>query len=121
MKPLFTFLCLFLFTQTAFAFKCTKWTQTRSTTCVFAGQSSNVWERQCENPCGWRDFGPHCDVERLCHPQDPNLFSSSCSEWTKLSGTTCRNPNTGDWEQKWERACQTGLATSWCSDEDPNN
>lgn len=100
---------------------CSKWQKQRSMTCVYAGDAAHVWSRQCENPCHWRNYGPSCDIERLCLDEDPNDLVSECSVWKKESGITCNNPATGRWEQKWTRACQTGLRTSWCSDEDPND
>lgn len=105
--------------------KCTEWTKTRGVSCIYAGRSANVYERQCENYC-WRgrhnqgNWGPDCDRQRVCHFNDPDTFQDVCSEWIKQSGTSCRNPNTGDWEQKWVRACTVGLREDWCSDSNPN-
>lgn len=100
---------------------CTEWSRISGLSCVFNGYSVDVWQRQCENPCGWRNYGPHCDLEQFCHSEDPKTLETSCTRWTKESGVTCQNPNTGDWEQKWGRACQNGLVTSWCSDIDPED
>jgi hypothetical protein len=121
MKVLFILVSLISF-HSAFAedYFCTKWTRQSSVTCTFAGRSVSVWARQCENPCNWNNHDPSCDIDRLCHNENPNEFESACSEWSKESSVTCNNPNTGRWEQKWVRACQKGLATIWCSDEDPN-
>lgn len=106
--------------------KCTEWTQTRGVSCIFAHKSANVYERQCENNC-WRNartnrgnWGPHCDRERVCHFDNPETFQSVCSDWTKVSSVSCRNPNTGDWEQQWKRACTVGLKETWCSDRYPS-
>ncbi len=116
---LFTLLTL---TQSLFAsdYYCQKWGKAPSVTCVFAGRSADVWERQCENPCNYRNFDPSCDMERVCLNEDPNLLTTACSAWKKESSMTCLNRSTARWEQKWVRVCQIGLATTWCSDEDPN-
>lgn len=100
---------------------CSEWTRTPGNTCIFAGSNVQVWQRQCENPCGWRDHGPGCDLVSFCHEEDPNTLETSCTAWTRERGMTCFNPSTNNWEQKWIRACQVGLATTWCSEEDPNN
>ncbi len=106
---------------------CTSWTQTSGVSCIFAGNSGNLWERQCENTCaigrhgsGW---GSQCEAETICMPADsnPNQLSRACTDWTAEDGVTCRNPNTGNWEQHWVRSCQVGFSTTWCSDENPNN
>ena len=101
---------------------CTEWTRRDSTTCIFAGKDGDVWERQCENPCHFREYGK-CDVEIICltPKEDPNHLTSMCTDWVLQRGTLCRNPNTDRLEKKWERACQKRLATTWCSNENPNN
>jgi hypothetical protein len=99
---------------------CTEWTLLSSYSCVFAGRSSALWARQCENVCQFRDYGPHCDLDRIWSLDDPNKLSRPCSKWVKEFGMSCSNPNTGRFEQKWVRVCQIGLATTWCSDQDPN-
>jgi hypothetical protein len=98
---------------------CTEWTAQRHVSCVFMGNSATSWERQCENPCGWRDWGPHCQAETICMKGDPNELETPCTKWERYSGETCYNPGSGKWEQKWGRACQVGLRTTWCSDERP--
>jgi hypothetical protein len=115
-------IALMFFSTSTFAqsYFCTEWTQLRSYSCIFAGRSAAVWARQCENVCQFRDYGPHCDLDRICSFEDPNQLSRPCTEWVKDYGTSCANPNTGRFEQKWVRACQIGLATTWCSDKNPN-
>lgn len=118
-----TLMISMLFVSSAFAqnYYCTEWTKQRSVSCVYAGRSADVWQRQCENPCRInREYGPHCDLERICVDVNPNELSTPCSPWVKESSTSCPNPNTGSFEQKWVRACQIGLATTWCSDKNPN-
>lgn len=115
----FVFFAL-LVAGTAFASNCTDWTRTSGVNCLFAGRTVDLWVRQCENPCGRRNYGAHCDLEDFCHNENPNFLETTCSEWTKEPGVTCRNPNTGDWEQRWTRSCQRGLETTWCSDTNPN-
>ncbi len=116
---LFTLLIL---GQFAFAeeFFCTKWGRQQNLACVMAGRNADVWYRQCENPCTIYNYGPKCDLERMCSDVDPNELGQSCTPWKRESMSSCANPATGRWEQKWVRSCQVGLATSWCSDEDPN-
>lgn len=99
---------------------CSEWTRTSGATCTFAGDSAQVWQRQCENPCGLSAYGLGCDLVRFCHNEDPNILGNSCTKWSREPGTSCYSPNTNNWEQKWVRACQTGIATTWCSDEGPN-
>lgn len=101
-------------------FYCSDWAEQGNLTCIHAGRSAKVWARQCENPCDFRNYGPHCDLDRMCLNENPNDLTTVCSRWVKESGMTCHNPNTGRWEQKWVRACQRGLAMTWCSDKDPN-
>lgn len=122
MLKAFLAVILFTFTNVSFSqdYHCTSWSKRQGVSCIFAGNSASFWARQCENPCGWRNFGPHCDIERLCLDENPNRLAESCSAWKKERGVTCQNPATGDWEQKWVRGCQIGLATTWCSDENPN-
>lgn len=100
---------------------CTKWTKQNGVSCIFGGDRGSVWARQCENPCHYRNVGPHCDIEKVCSNVNPDTFENGCSRWVKERGVTCHNPSTGRWEQKWVRACEIGLATTWCSDEDPNH
>jgi hypothetical protein len=113
------------FVASASDYKCSEWTKRAGVSCVFAGSSADSWERQCENSC-WRgryglgNWGPECDLERVCSPEDPRKFQSVCSEWIEDASVTCRNPSTGDWEQKWARVCTVGVKETWCSDEDPN-
>lgn len=118
----FIFVSLFLFSAAQADRSCTDWTQTKSVSCIFAGSFANLWQRQCLNPCGFRHGSNDCDNESICvDPKtNPNNLSSHCTDWSKESSVTCLNPNTGDWEQKWVRACQTGVATSWCSDNKPD-
>lgn len=124
-----SFILVFLFSVSALAesHKCTEWTRTSGVSCVFAGSSASVYERQCENPCfrlprnRGGNWGPDCQKERVCSDKDPRNFTSVCSEWVRVSGVTCRNPNTGDWEDQWKRVCTVGLKERWCSDEDPND
>lgn len=124
MKRLFlvSLFVLLSISQSVFAneYRCQKWGKASGITCVFAGRNANVWERQCENPCTIRNFDPKCDLERICLDENPNELTSVCSEWKEESSMTCLNRSSGRWEQKWVRACQVGLATSWCSDENPN-
>lgn len=117
------FFFLMLVTSSALAqnYYCTEWTRQSGYSCVFAGRNAQVWGRQCENPCHYRNYGPQCDLVKLCFDKNPNDFVSGCSDWVKDSGVTCHNPSTGRWEQKWARVCDTGLGTTWCSDENPNN
>lgn len=116
---------LIAFTASASDYKCSDWARKSGVTCIFAGSSADVWERQCENNC-WRgrygrgNWGPNCDMERVCSPESPKTFQSVCSEWVEHSSVSCRNPSTGDWEQKWVRVCTVGLKETWCSDDDPN-
>lgn len=103
---------------------CTSWTEQSRVTCIFAGRSAKVYERQCENPCwysnnGNSNWGSHCDMEIICSPRPPNEFSGLCSDWVQESGVSCRNPNTDNFENKWVRACTVGLRTDWCSNERP--
>ena len=117
---------LFIFLSTmniAFAqnYHCSQWKEQSGVSCIFAGERASVWVRQCENPCRWNNYGPTCDIERLCLDENPGKLQSTCSPWKKERGVTCHNPSTGDWEQKWSRGCQSGLATSWCSDENPDD
>ena len=100
---------------------CTDWTQTRGVSCVFAGDWGNLWQRQCLNPCHNRNSSYQCDKESICVDShtNPNQLSSSCTDWTKDSGVSCLNVNTGNWEQRWIRACQTETATQWCSEDKP--
>lgn len=124
MKRLFlvSLFILLSFSQTLFAndYYCQKWGKAPSITCTFAGRNADVWERQCENPCSYQNYNPTCDVERICLNEDPNQLVTACSAWRKESSMTCLNRSTARWEQKWVRACQKGLATTWCSDEYPN-
>lgn len=120
MKLTLMVLMALLTSWSASANYCTKWTKVSGISCVFNGSSTDLWQRQCENVCHYRNYGAHCDLERFCHNDNPNQLQGSCTKWTKESGVTCYNPNTSNWEQKWSRACQTGLATTWCSDENPN-
>lgn len=112
-------------TVQASEYKCSDWTKKRGVSCIFAGSSADVYERQCENSC-WRgrygrgNWGPDCDMEKVCSPSSPATFEGVCSEWTRNRSVSCRNPNTGDWEQRWVRVCTVGLKESWCSDADPN-
>ncbi len=122
MKALLVLLAL-LSLQSVFAkpdYYCTKWTRQSGVSCVFGGRNADVWARQCENPCSFNNRDPQCDIDRLCLDLNPNDIQGACSAWVRESSMTCNNPNTGRWEQKWIRACQKGLATVWCSDEDPN-
>lgn len=114
---------LTLFATSAFAqnYYCSDWARQNGYSCVFGGRNASVWERQCENPCGLRNQGPQCDVVKICFDKNPNEINSYCSEWVRESGVSCHNPMTGRWEQKWVRVCDIGLATSWCSDQNPNN
>ena len=127
-------ICLFVLVLLTFGsqakaseYKCTEWTKVSGISCIFAGRSADVFRRQCENACWYNsrtrrgNMGPSCDQERVCHTESPATFTSECSKWTEQRGTTCHNPNTGDWEQSWKRACTVGIKESWCSYEDPNN
>lgn len=129
MKRILTLVCLMFALnpiQNLMA-ECTDWTQTSGVSCIFAGGSGNLWERQCDDLCSigrrGQGYGPQCNNETICMPSDssPNQLSRACTDWVREGGVTCRNPNTGNWEQHWVRSCQTGLSTTWCSDEDPNN
>lgn len=125
----FTALILLSFGSNAEAsnYKCTEWEKQDSVSCIFAGKSANIYKRQCENACWYNpvtrrgNMGPNCDQERVCHPENPETFSSECSEWVKVRGVTCYDPNTQDWEQKWQRACTVGIKESWCSRANPND
>lgn len=116
------FLLVLTLSQSLFAeeYYCQKWGKASGITCVFAGRNADVWERQCENPCSYNNYNPNCDIERICLNEDPNYLTTACSPWKKESSMSCLNRSTARWEQKWVRACQKGLATTWCSDEDPN-
>ena len=129
MKRILSVVCLtfaMISTQTVSAgYSCTEWTKTSGISCIFAGNFANLWERQCENSCGFAygrpTYGPNCDLTTICMKDgNPNELGSACTEWTKENNVTCRNPNTGNWEQSWVRSCQKGLTTTWCSNEDPN-
>lgn len=98
---------------------CTEWSE-QNFTCVYGGRSAKVWARQCENVCTYRNYGPQCDLDRICLDQNPNDLQSTCSRWVKESGMSCVNPNSGQFQQKWVRACQKGLAMTWCSNVNPN-
>ena len=124
-KVIFLLMTLFMSFSSSANFKCTDWTKTRGITCIFAGERANVYERQCENYCWYNsrtrqgNWGPDCDREKVCYPESPANFRGLCGPWIEHDGITCRNPNTGKWEQKWVRACTVGLKESWCSDEYP--
>ena len=112
---------------TASEYKCTEWEKQDGISCIFAGRSADVFKRQCENAC-WNNpvirrgnLGPGCDQERVCYIESPATFSSECSEWVKVSGVSCFDPNKESWEQKWQRACTVGIKESWCSRANPNN
>jgi hypothetical protein len=113
----------FISYHSAFAddYFCTEWTKLENISCVFANRFESVWVRKCENPCRANNNHPNCDIDRLCHYQNPNEFQGACSDWIKDELVSCHNPNTGRWEQKWIRACQKNLVTRWCSDNDPNH
>jgi hypothetical protein len=108
-------------------YKCTEWKAQRSTTCIFAGSRASVYKRQCENACWYNsrtrqgNMGAECDQEKVCHPSNPANFGDVCSEWIKVGGITCYDPNTESWEQKWQRACTIGIKEHWCSRANPNN
>ncbi len=108
-------------------YKCTEWKKQGGVSCVFAGRLADIYRRQCENACWYNsvtrhgNMGPDCDQERVCHTENPNSFLSECSEWVRVNGVTCFDPNTGSWEQKWRRACTVGVRESWCSRGNPNN
>lgn len=108
-------------------YKCTEWEKQDGISCIFAGRSADVFKRQCENACWYNpvtrrgNMGPGCDQERVCHPENPATFTSECSEWVKVRGVTCYDPNEESWEQKWQRACTVGIKESWCSKANPNN
>ena len=109
----------------AYAGKCTDWQKQDGTSCTLANESADVYKRQCENNCwkgrhGRGNWGPDCDQERLCSVEHPSTFKGLCSKWYKQSGTRCYNPNTQDWETKWERACTVGLKETWCSEDYPD-
>lgn len=119
-----TFLALPSLAQNASS--CTAWTEQRGVSCIFAGDTAHIYKRQCANPCwqnphGRGNLGQGCEQESICHFNNPDTFSGACSEWVKLDSVTCYDPNSQDWEQRWERACTNGLATSWCSPEAPSN
>ncbi len=101
---------------------CTDWTKTRNVSCVFAGDMADLWKRQCLEPCGYRSGSNGCANESICVERNinPNQLASNCTDWTQESGVTCLNVNSGDWEQRWVRACQAGfVALQWCSNERP--
>lgn len=109
----------------AMAGNCTPWTAQDGTTCIIAGQDGAFYQRQCENPCwagvhGHGNWGPGCDMEQICSVQDPTTFSGPCSDWLQDDNTTCYDPGTNAWQQRWERACTVGIRTSACSAETPN-
>ena len=129
MLKFLTFLIVALSAITIFAgetYKCTAWTKQDGVSCIFAGEEANIFKRQCENPChqdrsGNGNMGPNCDMEDLCHFNDPSTFNGVCSDWTPVSGVTCYDPNSQSWEQKWVRSCTVGLRDTWCSREIPLN
>ena len=101
--------------------ECSSWKKANGVSCIFAGDSANIYRRSCEKNC-WRgrhgrgNWGPKCDRERVCHTSNPKTYRSTCSKWTMVDGVTCRNKRTGDWEQKWARACTVGVTESRCTD-----
>lgn len=99
---------------------CSAWTEQESVVCIFAGETANLYRRQCENPCLLGYPGQACDQEQVCHFDNPDDFRTVCSEWVQESNMTCYNPNSNSFEQRWVRACTVGLRESWCSDVDPN-
>jgi len=114
-----------LLSLSAMANYCSDWTETRGVSCIFNGRSANIYERQCENPCwmgtnGRGNWGPTCDLEKICSPVAPSSFQGQCSDWYQDRSVTCRNPNTSRWESKWTRACTVGLKTEWCSNDRPD-
>lgn len=113
-----------LFSLSAFANYCSEWAEQRGISCIFNGRSAKVYARQCENPCwmgpnGRGNWGPSCDLERICSPVEPSEFNGVCSEWFENSSVTCHNPNTNSWERQWNRVCTVGLKTTWCSNKYP--
>lgn len=98
---------------------CTEWSE-QNYSCDYGGRNAKVWARQCENVCTFQNYGSHCDINRLCYDQNPNDLKTACSRWVRVSSISCVNPNSGQFEQKWVRVCQKGLATTWCSDINPN-
>ena len=117
-----TVLCV---AQLSFAGECTPWKEQSGTSCTLANERGSVYRRQCENNC-WRgrngrrgNWGPNCDQEKICSVEHPDTFKGVCGPWYEQSGTSCYNPNTEEWETKWERACTVGLKEHWCSDKYP--
>lgn len=101
-------------------YACSPWTKQDGYSCIFAGESANIYKRQCENDChggrnGNGNMGPDCDMEVVCHFNSPDSFPGVCSDWAQLSGVTCYDPTTQSWEQEWVRACTVGLRETWCS------
>ena len=121
MKKMILILILLTLDTTAFAY-CTNWTQTHGTSCVFNSNFGSLWERQCTETCQYHGMTTNCNYETFCAAGDlnPNQMQSSCTDWVAQSGTSCRNPNSGDWEQSWIRSCQTNYKTEWCSKQKPN-
>lgn len=104
--------------------KCTEWTKQDGVTCLFAGQSADLYQRQCDKPCyvgpyGHGNMGPNCDQEQVCNISNPTTFNGPCSEWIPVSGVTCYDPNSQSWEQQWARSCTIGLKDTWCSHDLP--
>ena len=87
--------------------------------CVFNGEWSAVWQRECRsNACSRRyiNLGGVCESLRVCMPNsiNPNSFSEQgvpCTDWV-LSRNVCPGN-----KRRWVRACtQGGWPLSVCSD-----
>ena len=76
--------------------KCTEWTKTRGVTCIFAGGTGYVYERQCENPCWYNsrtrrgNMGPGCDQERVCFTRNPEEFERAVREAAAMAAADRR-------------------------------
>ncbi len=119
MKFVMTLIPLFVvvssFSARADEAMCTAWIQQSGESCLFAGQSANIYKRQCGDSCG-----ENCISEYACAFENPQSFEGGCSTWHKWVGSTCQNRNSNSWEQKWERSCGTGVNEIWCSKEYPS-
>ena len=91
---------------------CTDWKAERGVSCVFAGEDSKVWKRDCSaaeedfqcrrNP-GNNPPSKPCLSERVCFDYNPSQFESDCSEWVRERGVKCAVSGK---PVVWRRACQ---------------
>lgn len=102
---------------------CTLWkVKDPGSSCLLSGGREGLYYvRDCENEsliCKWRHT-ENCDKVQLCSDDDPNTLWE-CGPWRKISGVTCHNKATGNFEQKWARNCVVGgPAETLCSNKGP--